>query len=107
VTAAKVKKNAITNPKNGGVSIVAVSLGSPEFDQVLILHKGAREYLGFLPDQGFKDRAEAGTLLVAKMEGNICGYVLYDPPADRVTIRHLCVTRPVRVRGSPAYSSMS
>jgi ribosomal protein S18 acetylase RimI-like enzyme/predicted nucleic acid-binding protein len=74
-----------------GISIIEIALGSPKLDQVLALHKTAKQYLGFLPDEGFKDRAAAGTLLGAFAEDALCGYVLYDLPANRVTIRHLCV----------------
>src|SRR5665811_779936 len=73
------------------VSIAEVPLGSATLRQVLALHKAAKQYLGFLPDEGFKDRAAAGTLLGAFAENVLCGYVLYDLPANRVTIRHLCV----------------
>ena len=72
-------------------SIDEIKPGSPELDQVLALHRTAKQYLGFLPDEGFKDRAAAGTLLGGFAEGQLCGYVLYDLPANRVTIRHLCV----------------
>lgn len=75
----------------GGATIVEVGLSSPEFEGVLELHRGAKRYLGFLPDEGFRDRAAAGTLLGALVGGELCGYVLYDLPANRVTIRHLCV----------------
>jgi GNAT superfamily N-acetyltransferase/predicted nucleic acid-binding protein len=76
---------------DASVAVVAVALGSPELDQVLALHKTAKQYLGFLPHEGFEDRAAAGTLLGASAQDRLCGYVLYDLPANRVTIRHLCV----------------
>lgn len=74
-----------------GGTIVEVGLSSPELEQVLKLHRGAKRFLGFLPDDGFRDRAAARTLLGAIVEGELRGYVLYDLPANRVTIRHLCV----------------
>ena len=74
-----------------GGTIVEVGLSGPALARVLELHRAAKRYLGFLPDDGFKDRAATGTLLGALVEGELCGYVLYDLPANRVTIRHLCV----------------
>lgn len=73
------------------ISVVEVALGSDHFDQVLQLHRGAKQYLGFLPDEGFKDRAAAGTLLGAVDGDRILGYILFDLPGNRVKIVHLCV----------------
>jgi GNAT superfamily N-acetyltransferase/predicted nucleic acid-binding protein len=88
-----------TPPERGLISIVEVALEGDHLAEVLALHKGAKEYLGFLPDEGFKDRAAAGTLLGAEREGRLLGYVLYDLSANRVTIRHLCVDPAARSSG--------
>jgi GNAT superfamily N-acetyltransferase/predicted nucleic acid-binding protein len=82
---------ASTSTESRPVSIIEVELGSGHLDQVLGLHKGAKRYLGFLPDEGFKDRAAAGTLLAAVEGDRVLGYILFDLPANRVRIVHLCV----------------
>jgi len=59
----------------------------------------AKQRLGFLPDQGFSDRARKGTLLAALQGESLLGYVLYDLPRRNITIRHLCVATSARGRG--------
>lgn len=66
---------------------------------VLRLHRASKATLGPMPDQGFSDRAAAGTLLVARLEGVMIGYVLFDLPSDRVKIVHLCIAAAYRRRG--------
>jgi predicted transcriptional regulator len=65
---------------------------SRELDQVLVLHRASKATLGFLPDGGFKDRADRGTLFVAKRSSEVVGYVLFDVVGDSVRLRHLCVS---------------
>jgi ribosomal protein S18 acetylase RimI-like enzyme len=79
--------------------IIEVGTESEILPQVLKLHRAAKRYLGPLPDEGFEDRAVAGTLFGALSGGHLCGYVLYDLPANRVTIRHLCVGDDARGEG--------
>ena len=55
--------------------------------------------LGFLPDQGFLDRARKGTLLAAIVADQLLGYVLYDLPGHDVKIVHLCVSPHARQKG--------
>lgn len=69
------------------------------FSQVLVLWRRDRATLGFLPTEGFEDRAERGTLLAAVDSGTVAGYVLYDLPGDRVKLVHLCVERGKRDLG--------
>jgi len=59
----------------------------------------AKQRLGFLPDEGFSDRARKGTLLAAVEDERLLGYVLYDLPRRSITIRHLCVDIEARGRG--------
>lgn len=47
----------------GDVEIVQVAAASESFAEVLRLHRAAKQYLGPLPDEGFDERAVAGTLL--------------------------------------------
>lgn len=75
----------------GSISVVEVALDSDHFDHVLQLHRGAKQYLGFLPNEGFEDRAAAGTLLSAVDGDCVLGYILFDLPGNRVKIVHLCV----------------
>lgn len=81
------------------VQIIEVGAESEFLVQVLNLHRAAKRYLGPLPDEGFQDRALAGTLLGSLSGGRLGGYVLYDLPANRVTIRHLCVGDDARGEG--------
>lgn len=55
--------------------------------------------LGFMPDAGFVERVEQGTLLVALDGGELVGYALYDLPRQHVRLIHLCVSTEHRGRG--------
>jgi ribosomal protein S18 acetylase RimI-like enzyme len=67
---------------------------------VITLGNGpAKRTLGFLPDQGFLDRARKGTLLAAVVDDQLLGYVLYDLPGHDVKIVHLCVSPDARQKG--------
>jgi len=81
------------------VAIVDVEAGGAVFDSVLALWRLHRKWLGFLPTQGFTDRAEKGTLLAAVRGSSLVGYVLYDLPRDRVKVIHLCVAEAQRGAG--------
>ncbi len=73
--------------------LVQVVRHSEELAQVRDLWRSERAYLGFLPDAGFDERADRGTLLASVYGGRVRGYVLYDLPADLVKIVHLCVAK--------------
>lgn len=81
------------------MSIQNVSPGSDALEQVISLAKKNKRTLGFLPNQGFLDRAKAGTLLCDLDGGIVRGYVLYDLPRDEVRIVHLCVGQGYRGKG--------
>jgi ribosomal protein S18 acetylase RimI-like enzyme/predicted transcriptional regulator len=81
------------------MSIIAVEPGSGALREVMRLHKSAKATLGFLPDQGFVDRAERGTLLAVVDDGRVLGYVIFDLTSARVKLRYLCVARTARRRG--------
>lgn len=81
------------------IEIREVDASSRRFADVLAIHKSNRRVLGFLPDEGFRDRARQGTLLAAVEKGTIAGYVLYDLPGDTVKIVHLCVAGSQRRSG--------
>lgn len=59
----------------------------------------SKQKLGFLPDEGFLERARKGTLLAAVQGERLLGYVLYDLPRRNITIRHLCVAPEARGLG--------
>jgi ribosomal protein S18 acetylase RimI-like enzyme len=80
-------------------SIFVVDRGGEDFASVLELHRSAKKWLGFMPDAGFADRAATGTLLAARHEGRVVGYVLYDLPGDWVKVVHLCVDPSARGSG--------
>jgi ribosomal protein S18 acetylase RimI-like enzyme/predicted nucleic acid-binding protein len=82
------------------VEILEVEPTDDLLRQVIDLGNGpAKQKLGFLPDQGFSDRARKGTLLAAKQNGRLLGYVLYDLPRRNITIRHLCVSPEAQGQG--------
>lgn len=70
-----------------------------DFEAVLALSKLAKATVGFLPDAAFRERAERGTLLVARIDGRLSGYVLYDLPRSEVRIRQVVVATDVRHSG--------
>jgi ribosomal protein S18 acetylase RimI-like enzyme len=83
-----------------GAEILEVEPTEELLRQVIDLGNGpAKQKLGFLPDQGFLDRARKGTLLAAKQSDRLSGYVLYDLPRRNITIRHLCVSPDARGQG--------
>jgi len=68
-------------------------------EQVRALWRIHRKWLGFLPDQGFTDRAVRGTLIAAVVDSRVVGYVLYDLPRSDVKLVHLCVAEEYRGKG--------
>jgi ribosomal protein S18 acetylase RimI-like enzyme len=81
------------------LTIIDVEPHSVEIRAVRRLHRAAKATLGFLPDQGFTDRAERGTLLAAVDDGRVVGYTLFDLTGDRVKLRHLCASKAARNGG--------
>lgn len=65
--------------------------GTRAFRGVLLLAKQARASVGFLTDAAFAERADQGTLLVALVNDEAAGYLLYDLPRDEIRIVHLVV----------------
>lgn len=67
---------------------------------VLALHKANRATLGPMPDDGFRDRARHGGLLIASQAGQVVAYALYDIPRyNLIKLVHVCVNREVRGEG--------
>ncbi len=66
---------------------------------VLELLRQAKSIVGFLPNEAVERRVRKGTLLVAVVDDRVTGYLLYDLPADTVTIRQLVVARKARNAG--------
>ncbi|HET9591967.1 MAG TPA: GNAT family N-acetyltransferase [Solirubrobacterales bacterium] len=82
------------------VEILEVESEGDLLRRVIELGNGpAKQRLGFLPDEGFFDRARRGTLLGAVQGDRLLGYVLYDLPRRNITIRHLCVAPEARSLG--------
>lgn len=68
-----------------------------DWDDLLRLAKAHRATLGFLTDAAFEDRLARGTVVIARSDGAIVGYCLYDVPrAGYIKLVHVCVG----VRGS-------
>jgi GNAT superfamily N-acetyltransferase len=59
----------------------------------------AKRTLGFLPDEGFRDRARKGTLLALVVGDRLLGYALYDLKPYEVKIVHVCVADSARRGG--------
>jgi ribosomal protein S18 acetylase RimI-like enzyme/predicted nucleic acid-binding protein len=88
------------NERVAQLDIVEVEPSGQLVDSVIALGNGpAKRTLGFLPDQGFIDRARKGTLLAATEGSRLLGYLLYDLPRNEVRIRHLCVATDARRQG--------
>jgi ribosomal protein S18 acetylase RimI-like enzyme/predicted nucleic acid-binding protein len=68
-------------------------------DVVELANGPAKRTLGFLPDEGFAERARKGNLLAAIEGESLLGYVLFDLPGRDVKIVHLCVSPQARCRG--------
>ncbi|ROS65436.1 hypothetical protein EDF42_1860 [Curtobacterium sp. PhB172] len=63
-----------------------------DWNQLLLLAKANRATLGFLTDSAFEDRLERGTVVVARVGGDIVGYCIYDVPrAGYIKLVHVCV----------------
>jgi GNAT superfamily N-acetyltransferase len=71
-----------------------------DLPSVLELLKQAKATVGFLADEAVEQRIRKGTLLVAVVDEEIIGYVLYDLPADTVTIRQLVIAPQARNTGA-------
>lgn len=81
------------------VRVVEVLYPSNRFNDVEKLWRRNRRQLGFMPTEGFKERADRGTLLAAVHQGEVLGYVLFDLPGNEVKIIHLCVASSARRKG--------
>lgn len=81
------------------VELVTLGRDDERVSQVLALWRTQRQWLGFLPTEGFLERAAKGTLIAAVAGTKVVGYVLYDLPRDRVKLIHLCIDDHHRGRG--------
>lgn len=66
---------------------------------VFRIYRSNTKTLGFLPKGAFSDAIRKKTLLVAKIRGQICGYLLYRVAKNRATIAHLCIATNFRGHG--------
>lgn len=76
---------------NSSLRLARPAAGTATYGGVLSLAKHARGMVGFLTDAAFAQRADQGTLLVAVLDNEVAGYVLYDLPRDEIRIMHLVV----------------
>jgi len=85
------------------MNVVEVASRSPAFDAALKLWRAESATLGFMPEGGFDDAAQAGCLLAAEApNGSFAGYVMFRRTAQRMAaIVHLCVD-PTRRGGGTA-----
>lgn len=92
--------DSLPRPRTPDYQISPVRHPSPEFDAVVgELWKRNSRWLGFMPTQGFEERAQRETLLAALVGDQVAGYVLFDLPRDVVKIIHLCVDSAHQGRG--------
>ena len=70
-----------------------------ELPVVLGLLKRAKATVGFLTDEAVVERLRKGTLIAAVIDGEVVGYLLFDLPANTVTIRQLVVAPHARGTG--------
>jgi GNAT superfamily N-acetyltransferase len=73
---------------------------SEDLPIVLELLKQAKATVGFLTDEAVEQRIRKGTLLVALADEEVIGYLLYDLPANTVTIRQLVTAHQARNAGA-------
>jgi GNAT superfamily N-acetyltransferase/predicted nucleic acid-binding protein len=76
------------------------SASGPDFTAVLRLQKSAKQTVGFLRDSAIRDRAEKGTLLLARIDEEVAGYLLYDLPRNEIRIVQLVVAPTARRSGT-------
>jgi hypothetical protein len=78
------------------VEVKAVTSPS-ELREVLRLAKHASRTLGFLPNAAFTDRLRNQGLVVAKLDGTVRGYILYDMlRKGYIKLVHVCVEEAAR-----------
>ncbi len=73
------------------MKIIKVTTSSPLLRSVIKLGDKARETLGFLPREAFKDYARKEQILAAVDQDELLGYVLFRRGNSVVTIVQLCV----------------
>jgi GNAT superfamily N-acetyltransferase len=83
----------------GRLELARPASGTARYGGVLGLAKQARAAVGFLTNAAFAQRADQGTLLVAVVDNEVAGYLLYDLPRDEIRIVHLVVARSWRGLG--------
>lgn len=65
-----------------------------DWEVILALAKTHRGTLGFLTDTAFLERLQKGTLVVARIGGELAGYCLYDVPrSGYIKLVHVCVAQ--------------
>lgn len=85
-----------------GWRLVEVRPDDQLLDQVIALGRRNRARLGFLPNEAFRDRAVAGTLLAlvrSDASRSLGAYALFDLVHHEISLRHLCVDEAVRGHG--------
>lgn len=81
------------------VTVETVERAGAAFDAVLDLWRPNRKSLGLLPVGAFKDCADEGGLLLARVDGLPAGYVAYRVNRKGAVIVHLCVDEAHRRHG--------
>lgn len=81
------------------IPVVICDGSMADLRRVLALLKQSKSTIGFLPDTAVEERLRKGTLLVASIDNQIVGYLLFDLVDDTVAIRQLAVDRAARNLG--------
>lgn len=83
-----------------GLAIVVRPVDSgAEIDQVLGLYRLHKRTLGFLPNGAFREHAAQGRLLIALVDNDLVGYLVYGVSRGSARIIHLCVDEQFRRKG--------
>src|SRR5689334_18714495 len=68
-------------------------------ERLVTLGDTARDTLGMLPPTVYRDSAADRRLLVARVDGEVAGYVLFRRPRSEVALTHVCVAHQYRRSG--------
>lgn len=93
--------NARQSAASGSTAITVGLADTPsDLRDVFLLAKESSGTLGFLRNEAFTDRLRHQGLVVAKREGSVVGYILYDlPKKGHIKLVHVCVGSAARGTG--------
>ncbi len=81
------------------VKVEQIDAASPQLATVKALWRQHSATLGFFPDEAFNDYAHNRRIIIALIDSQCVGYLLYRLSRDRAVIAHLCVDANSRKQG--------